>query len=157
MENYMEYSIMGSVSAIRMKPCCLPSKFECQPDRLKRTTKSGPRPVAVKRQRASLIQEILVQTETVNTPSTSNIGTGDSQVMDEESDLFEMNQNKSTQVCPNLKGCSLVRPPSVSAKSNLTKVEARKTKEIASLRIHIERVIRRYKGSSPMLKTTVGC
>ncbi|KAG6439562.1 hypothetical protein O3G_MSEX000878 [Manduca sexta] len=76
MENYMEYSIMGSVSAIRMKPCCLPSKFECQPDRLKRTTKSGPRPVAVKRQRASLIQEILVQTETVNTPSTSNIGTG---------------------------------------------------------------------------------
>ncbi|KAG6440553.1 hypothetical protein O3G_MSEX001304 [Manduca sexta] len=100
MENYMEYSIMGSVSAIRMKPSCLPSRFECQPDRLKRTAKSVPRPVAVKRQRASLIQEILVQTETVDTPSTSNIGTGDSQVMDEKSDLFEMNQNKSTQVCP---------------------------------------------------------
>ncbi|XP_030039710.2 uncharacterized protein LOC115455167 [Manduca sexta] len=49
------------------------------------------------------------------------------------------------------KGCSLVRPPSVSAKSNLTKVEARKTKEIASLRIHIERVIRRIREFS-MLK-----
>lgn len=49
------------------------------------------------------------------------------------------------------KGFSLVRPPSVSAKSNLTKVEARKTKEIASLRIHIERVIRRLREFS-MLK-----
>lgn len=75
MENYMEYNIMGSVSAIRMKPSCLPSRFECQPDRLKRAAKSMPRSVAVKRQCASLIQEILVQTETeaVDTPSTSNI------------------------------------------------------------------------------------
>lgn len=49
------------------------------------------------------------------------------------------------------KGFSLVRPPSVSSKSNLTKVEARKTKEIASLRIHIERTIRRLREFS-MLK-----
>ncbi|KAH9628486.1 hypothetical protein HF086_015761, partial [Spodoptera exigua] len=43
MENYMEYHIMGSVSAIRMKPSCVPTKFECQPDRLKRTATTMPR------------------------------------------------------------------------------------------------------------------
>lgn len=40
------------------------------------------------------------------------------------------------------KGIELVRPPSVGSKSKLTKAEAHKTKEVASLRIHIERVIR---------------
>lgn len=30
MENYMQYHLMGSVSQIRMKPGCVPSKFECQ-------------------------------------------------------------------------------------------------------------------------------
>lgn len=49
------------------------------------------------------------------------------------------------------KGFNLVRPPSVSANLKLSKVEARKTKEIASLRIHIERVIRRLREFS-MLK-----
>ncbi|GBP40741.1 hypothetical protein EVAR_26404_1 [Eumeta japonica] len=32
MENYMEYHVMGSVSQVRMKPACMPSKFQCQPD-----------------------------------------------------------------------------------------------------------------------------
>ncbi|XP_063835196.1 uncharacterized protein LOC135084323 [Ostrinia nubilalis] len=40
---------------------------------------------------------------------------------------------------------SLVRPPSVSSGSKLTKSEVRLTKQIASLRIHIERVIRRIR------------
>ncbi|XP_063890192.1 uncharacterized protein LOC135116700 [Helicoverpa armigera] len=43
------------------------------------------------------------------------------------------------------KGIELVRPPSVGSKSKLTKAEAHKTKEVASLRIHIERVIRRLR------------
>lgn len=30
MENYMQYHVMGSVSQVRMKPGCLPKKFECQ-------------------------------------------------------------------------------------------------------------------------------
>ncbi|KAH9627677.1 hypothetical protein HF086_016831 [Spodoptera exigua] len=71
MENYMEYHIMGSVSAIRMKPSCVPTKFECQPDRLKRTATTMPRSAVIKRQRASLIEEILAQ-ETCS-PSTSSI------------------------------------------------------------------------------------
>ncbi|KAL3271352.1 hypothetical protein HHI36_021836 [Cryptolaemus montrouzieri] len=33
MENYMEYKIMGSVKRIRMKPNCIPTKFECQTER----------------------------------------------------------------------------------------------------------------------------
>lgn len=42
-------------------------------------------------------------------------------------------------------GLHLVRPPSVSTGSKLSKQEARQTKQIASLRIHIERVIRRLR------------
>lgn len=42
-------------------------------------------------------------------------------------------------------GVLLVRPPSVIAGNKLTKTEARETKQIASLRIHIERVIRRLR------------
>jgi len=62
---------MGSVTVIRMKRSCLPSRFECQPDRLKRTSKRMPRSVVIKRERASLIQETLEQT--VDTQPTSNI------------------------------------------------------------------------------------
>lgn len=40
---------------------------------------------------------------------------------------------------------TLIRPPSVSSGSKLTKSEARLTKQVASLRIHIERVIRRIR------------
>lgn len=44
-----------------------------------------------------------------------------------------------------IKGCTLVRPPSVSAGTKLTKSEVLETKRIASLRIHVERVIRRIR------------
>ncbi|KAJ8946140.1 hypothetical protein NQ314_008962 [Rhamnusium bicolor] len=43
------------------------------------------------------------------------------------------------------KGCVLVRPPTVSAGTKPTKDEVLETKRIASLRIHIERVIRRLR------------
>lgn len=43
------------------------------------------------------------------------------------------------------KNCILVRPPSVSASTNPTKSEVLETKRIASLRIHVERVIRRLR------------
>lgn len=43
------------------------------------------------------------------------------------------------------KNCILVRPPSVSATVKLTKSEVFETKRIASLRIHVERVIRRVR------------
>lgn len=39
----------------------------------------------------------------------------------------------------------MLRPPSVPAGTKLTKAEARLTKQIASLRIHVERVIRRVR------------
>lgn len=38
-----------------------------------------------------------------------------------------------------------MRPPSVSSQAQLSKEEAIETKKIASLRIHVERVIRRYR------------
>ncbi|KYN50570.1 hypothetical protein ALC57_07107, partial [Trachymyrmex cornetzi] len=43
------------------------------------------------------------------------------------------------------KKCILIRPPSVSSDKKLSKAEVLETKRIASLRIHIERVIRRIR------------
>ena len=43
------------------------------------------------------------------------------------------------------KGCTLIRPPSVSSNFNPTKSEIIETRRIASLRIHIERVIGRLR------------
>ncbi|XP_050559536.1 uncharacterized protein LOC118278943 isoform X11 [Spodoptera frugiperda] len=58
MENYMEYHIMGSVSQIRMKPGCLPTKFTCQTDRGKRTFDiTTKRKFAFKKERKLLIEE----------------------------------------------------------------------------------------------------
>lgn len=51
----------------------------------------------------------------------------------------------------NQRKCHLLRPPSIVQGAKLTKEEAHKTKQIASLRIHIERVIRRIREFS-MLK-----
>lgn len=51
----------------------------------------------------------------------------------------------------NRKGCLLIRPPSVSEGKPSTKDEVLETKRIASLRIHIERVIGRV-GEYEMLK-----
>lgn len=46
------------------------------------------------------------------------------------------------------RGCSLVRPPSVSASKVSTKVEVKQSKRIAALRIHVERVIGRLRDFS---------
>lgn len=52
---------------------------------------------------------------------------------------------KHIQSVLNKKKCKLLRPPSVTTTSKSTKAEVLKTKSIASLRIHIERVIRRVR------------
>ncbi|XP_026322184.1 uncharacterized protein LOC113231863 [Hyposmocoma kahamanoa] len=38
MENYTRYKIMGSVKRIRMKPSCIPSRFDCQTARKRKPT-----------------------------------------------------------------------------------------------------------------------
>lgn len=57
MLNYMEYHVMGSVTQIRMKPGCMPTKYQCQPDRRKRTSDATERPYIIKKQRRTLIDE----------------------------------------------------------------------------------------------------
>lgn len=52
---------------------------------------------------------------------------------------------KHVEVFLRKKGVMLIRPPSLTTGTKLTKVEAKETKQIASLRIHIERVIRRLR------------
>lgn len=52
---------------------------------------------------------------------------------------------KQIQTILNQKKCELLRPLSVSTSKKSTKEEVLKTKSIASLRIHVERVIRRVR------------
>lgn len=52
---------------------------------------------------------------------------------------------KQIQTVLSQKGCELIRPPSVNSSTKSTKQEVLTTKRIASLRIHIERVIRRVR------------
>nr|XP_026489582.1 uncharacterized protein LOC113396028 [Vanessa tameamea] len=57
MENYIQYLVMGSVSQMRMKSGCMPTRFECQLDRRKRTSNTTERPYVLKKQRSILIEE----------------------------------------------------------------------------------------------------
>ncbi|GBN43767.1 hypothetical protein AVEN_113168-1 [Araneus ventricosus] len=52
---------------------------------------------------------------------------------------------KNVSVLLEQRGCSLVRPPSVSSSTRSTKSEVRQSKQIAALRIHVERVIGRLR------------
>ncbi|KAL4715059.1 hypothetical protein ACJJTC_003210 [Scirpophaga incertulas] len=56
MENYVQYTTMGSVCQIRMRRGCLPKKFACQPNRPSSSNVS--RPVAAKRRRLDLMEEL---------------------------------------------------------------------------------------------------
>lgn len=47
---------MGSVSQVRMKPLCIPTKFECQSDRRKRTSNTTERLYILKKQRKTLVE-----------------------------------------------------------------------------------------------------
>jgi hypothetical protein len=42
-------------------------------------------------------------------------------------------------------GCKLTRPPSTASGCKLSKEQVKETKKIASLQVHIERVIRRIR------------
>lgn len=53
------------------------------------------------------------------------------------------------------KGVVLQRPPTVPSNSKLSKLDVRKTREIASLRIHIERVVRRVREFSMLQQHSV--
>jgi hypothetical protein len=52
----MQYTVMGRVSRIRMRPGCVPTRFTCQPTRVS-VSSTISRPVAVKRRRLALIRE----------------------------------------------------------------------------------------------------
>ncbi|KAM0730283.1 hypothetical protein ACS0PU_004160 [Formica fusca] len=66
-------------------------------------------------------------------------------ILPEKCGVMADREFKQIQTVLNQKDCELLRPPSVSASTKSTKKEVLKTKSIASLRIHIERVIRRVR------------
>lgn len=68
---------MKTVSQVRMKPGCMPSKFECQEDRRKRMCSSIERPYIVKKQRMMTIAECLNDSEKSCTSSLSLKDTSD--------------------------------------------------------------------------------
>ncbi|GBP40292.1 hypothetical protein EVAR_83982_1 [Eumeta japonica] len=160
MENYTQLKIMGSVKRIRMRPNCIPSRFDCQPGRKRTFTESEPRAAFMKRQRLSIIKEIEETTinETCDTPLSSSSGQDILTIEhkcgnDKAIQVIPPQEHKAIQVSHvahyrnylSLKGFTLMRPPSVSSGCKLSKAEARLTKQIASLRIHVERVIRRVR------------
>ncbi|XP_050679112.1 transcription factor Adf-1-like isoform X6 [Leptidea sinapis] len=57
MDNYLEYHLMGTVSQVRMKPGCIPTKFECLSDSKIETSIPIKRPNILKKQRKILIEE----------------------------------------------------------------------------------------------------
>ncbi|KAL4708174.1 hypothetical protein ACJJTC_002366 [Scirpophaga incertulas] len=57
MENFMKYHVMGSVSQVRMKPGCMPTKFTCQPGRKTQTSNTTERPYIAKKRRMMILEE----------------------------------------------------------------------------------------------------
>jgi len=66
-------------------------------------------------------------------------------VLPEECGVMADRGFKQIQTILNQKKCILIRPPTVSSNVKPSKAEVLETKRIASLRIHIERVIRRLR------------
>ncbi|KAL4718237.1 hypothetical protein ACJJTC_018236 [Scirpophaga incertulas] len=103
MINYTKYHIMGKVSQVRMKPDCIPKKFECQENRRKRTYSDMERPYILKKQRLSIIAECLNEPEQSSTPSSSVKDTSntssDFQIVGENvpETLCELTADKSVQ------------------------------------------------------------
>ncbi|XP_047527061.1 uncharacterized protein LOC125064183 [Vanessa atalanta] len=99
MTNYAEYHIMGKVSQVRMKPGCIPTKFECQEDRRKRMCSYKERPYVLKKQRMSIIAECLKEPEPSRTPSSSVQDTSNTSSVAENvpETLCELTANKSVQ------------------------------------------------------------
>ncbi|KAI5633995.1 THAP domain-containing protein [Phthorimaea operculella] len=118
MENYIRYSVMGSVGKIKMKSDCLPSKFQCQPDRMKRTAPPQPRSAVSKRQRKDILQEIFAEDITLPadidmTPATSGMTNNSDFLSTAEMHDFSF-QDQATQVCPetsnkNIQVCSTTK------------------------------------------------
>jgi hypothetical protein len=69
MENYIQYHVMGSVSQVRMKPGCIPSRFECQPNRRKRTSNTTERPYVIRKQRKLLFEDSETDLAEKSTPT----------------------------------------------------------------------------------------
>ncbi|RVE42237.1 hypothetical protein evm_013113 [Chilo suppressalis] len=100
MINYLEYHIMGKVSRVCMKSDCIPTKFECQEDRRKRTSSSTERPYVLKKQRMMNIAECLKEYDESSIPSTSHKDTSNitsSNQLAEENMILCKTADKSVQ------------------------------------------------------------
>ncbi|GBP75134.1 hypothetical protein EVAR_42377_1 [Eumeta japonica] len=101
MENYTEYRVMGSVSKIRMKADCLPSKFGCQPDRKRRTDIKTTRSLPAKRQKLKTIEEYereIEQVESTQRFSMAEVQPGPSSDVLQPMDKL-ITTDKSIRVC----------------------------------------------------------
>lgn len=88
MDNYMEYHLMGYVSKVRMKPGCVPTKFECQPDRQQRADAAE---FVIKIERQIKIEKDLEE----NSMSTqhSAFGSTSSRISDQQEEIVVKTEN----------------------------------------------------------------
>ncbi|XP_023951319.2 uncharacterized protein LOC112055435 [Bicyclus anynana] len=104
MENYIKYCVMGAAARVRMKPGCIPKKYECQPDRRKRTSNITERSYVIKKQRRMLIQECekdLTQATSTQQLETIDISSESSvlhTIEDEVPTTYPESADKSVQV-----------------------------------------------------------
>ncbi|CAH2094798.1 unnamed protein product [Euphydryas editha] len=94
MENYVQYTTMGVVGRIRMRPGCLPTKFACQPMRAKTFTDDC-RPAAAKRQRLVLINECEEEIKAATFQQSENLNI---EVPNQDEDQQHEQQQKTTKI-----------------------------------------------------------
>ncbi|XP_044737068.1 uncharacterized protein LOC123299008 [Chrysoperla carnea] len=103
MENYVEYTTMGAVSRIRMRPGCLPTKFDCQ---LTRSNSSANicRPVAAKRQKFSLLNDcdefiravVFQQTDKVPNQEEDPLDDQQQKIIEKTAQVYNTTKRRST-------------------------------------------------------------
>ncbi|KAL3271347.1 hypothetical protein HHI36_021835 [Cryptolaemus montrouzieri] len=105
MENYMQYHVMGSVSQVRMKPGCIPKKFECQRDEKTQTSNAKNRTNISKKRKMIVPEECEKQLEeSCSTEHLAEIVSGSSDLKPiSNSENSECNEELTDQKCIDIK------------------------------------------------------
>lgn len=62
----MEYQVMGKINRFVRKKNCIPTKFDCQPDRMKRMSSPiAERSAVIKRRKLTVLNDAVKRVETV--------------------------------------------------------------------------------------------
>ncbi|KAK9875177.1 hypothetical protein WA026_001642 [Henosepilachna vigintioctopunctata] len=104
-----------------MKPGCMPTKFQCQPDRRKRTSDATERPYILKKQRKTLIGECLKDLEEIGTKHVEleEVSCGSSSSQAPISNTSQENANKMVDKSIQVYTTNKFRSKATQTKTNL--------------------------------------